>query len=100
MFVTMHYVGLSLDRSIKVCIGDTYSNPKKYTILCAQGSINSSVLFNSYCSTLKTVIPDDVSISGFADDHALLDYFKPSVKDAEQSCILKLEERLRKWETG
>ena len=58
-----------------------------------QASINGPVMYNCYCSTLANVIPNSISISGFADDHALMDSFRSSISDnnLELRCMNGLE---------
>jgi hypothetical protein len=60
-------------RSFKVCVGDikgSYSSPKIIDFSVPQGSCAGPVLFLAYSSTLADIIPQDVSLYGYADDHA------------------------------
>ena len=57
---------------------DTYSlNTKTINFSVPQGSILGLTLFNCYVSTLMEIIPetDDNFVSGYADDHALINAF-------------------------
>ena len=70
-------------RSFKLNIGEEYSSVKFLTIDVPQGSIRGPSLFNAYASTLNMVVPSDIGLNGFADDHSLQCTFSPQVKDDE-----------------
>ena len=40
-------------------------------------------LFNIYCSTLNDVVPSDLHLRGFADDHSVSKEFKANDRSAE-----------------
>ena len=61
-----------------------YSNPKDLTIGVPQGSCAGVVIFNVYCSPLEEVIPDNLQLSRFADDHIIQKSFKAG--DAAGEC--------------
>ena len=48
-------------------------------------------IFNLYCSPLQDVVPDDLQLSGFADDHSIRKAFKAGNTNKEISTISKLE---------
>ena len=55
-------------------------------------------IFNLYCSPLQEVVPDDLHISGFADDHSIRSYFKANnrqqeleVKQQQEWCMLNIK---------
>ena len=48
-------------------------------------------VFNLYCSTLQEVIPEDLHLSGFADDHSMHCEFKADNRQEEIACIAKVE---------
>ena len=54
-----------------------------------QGSVGGPNLFNFYCSTITSVIPEDLDIDlgAFADDHNLRKTFQPSVPDMEKESL-------------
>ena len=52
-------------------IGDKYSKPHGLTVSVPQGSCAGASIFNLYCSTLHEIIPKDLTLSGFADDHSV-----------------------------
>ena len=41
-----------------------------------QGSIQGAYLFNCYASTLSEIVPDSLTLNGFADDHSIKRTFK------------------------
>ena len=68
-------------RGFKVNICEEYSSVKFLTIDVPQGSIRGPSLFNAYASTLNVVVPLDIGLNGFADDHSL------QVKDDEHITV-------------
>ena len=48
-------------------------------------------IFNLYCSPLQDVVPDDLQLSGFADDHSVRKTFKAGNVNEEINTISKLE---------
>ena len=82
------------DRYVKVCVGKEYLNPKSIPYSVPQGSINRPLLFNCCCSTLQLHVLESIGIIGFADDHALLSSFTPSMDvsdNSEQNRFSELE---------
>ena len=58
------------DRTCKVNVGKEYSTPRELLFSVPQGSCSRPVLYLSYCSTIREVIPNNtISLHGFADDH-------------------------------
>ena len=84
-------------RNFKVCVNNIYSSLKNITFSVPQGSISGPDLWNKYCSTLRNIIPDNILLNGFADDHSSQDSFTPNRlnPNAESSCINRLEDKLR-----
>ena len=76
------------NRYFKVSIGNTYSSLKKLNYSVPQESCGGPVLFNCYCALLKNIIPDNLNIGGFADDHTVNGSFT-SGKDgiSELNCV-------------
>ena len=70
-------------RFFKVNIGDVYSNLKELKFSVPQGSCTGLSLFNAYSSTLVNCIPNNINISGFADDHSLLKVLQAGDKAGE-----------------
>ena len=63
-----------------------------------QGSCTGANLFNLYCSPLKDVVPADLHLSGFADDHSIRGTFKAghiqqerATKDKIEACMLNIK---------
>ena len=56
-------------------------------------------LYSAYVSTLQEVVPDDVSLNGFADDHSLKRSFKSNDRKAEQTIISALQNCLMNVKT-
>ena len=57
-------------RWCKVAVGNQYSAPKLLQCSIPQGSCLGPTLYTIYASTLADSVPDDMSIYGYADDHA------------------------------
>ena len=86
------------ERSFKVVIGDKYSKPHGLTVSVPQGSCAGASVFNLYCSTLHEIIPKDLTLSGFADDHSVRRTFRAdsSKDEAEtnrtlENCMLNIK---------
>ena len=56
-------------KSFKVAVNGKYSEVKQLLFGVPQGSCLGANLFNLYCSTIYNVVPSDLHLSGFADDH-------------------------------
>ena len=85
------------DRYMKVCIGECYSCNKLLPFSVPQGSCGGPVLLNCYTGSIKSVIDENISMYGFADDHTLQHSFEPSLDgNNELQCIRHLEQNLRK----
>ena len=59
-----------------------------------QGSVLGPLLFNCYSSTLKEIMPNNMS--GYADDHFLTESFKPGNNMVEENLENKAN-NVRKW---
>ena len=55
-------------RSFKVTINGAYSKERDLEVSVPQGSCAGANIFNLYCLPLQDVVPDDLQLSGFADD--------------------------------
>ena len=58
-------------RSCKINIGESFSSSRDLCFSVPQGSLCSRVLYNAYASTMNTIVPLDMAIHAYADDHAL-----------------------------
>ena len=65
-----------------------------------QGSCSGAYLFNLYCSTLNDIIPSDLHLSGFVDDHAVRKEFRANGRNVELQTKEKIKEcmvNIRQW---
>ena len=87
-------------RSCKVNIGKRYSTPHDLKFCVPQGSCSGPIFFLAYISTLGDIIPNEIDMFGFADDHILKIRFNPKVANAELNAITNLEHvnlEVKKW---
>ena len=77
-------------RSFKVTVNSAYSK-EDLGVSVPQGSCAGANIFNLYCLPLQDVVPDDLKLSGFADDHSIRKAFKAGKTNEEISTISKLE---------
>ena len=88
------------DRSFNVVIGDKYSKPHSLTVSVPQGSCVGASVFNLYCSTLHEIIPKDLALSSFADDHSVRRSFRAGCRKDESETNQILEEcmlNIKSW---
>ena len=78
-------------RSFKVTVNGVYSKDRDFMVSVPQGSCVGANIFNLYCSSLQDVVPDDLQLSGFADDHSIRKTFKAGNVNEEINTIIKLE---------
>lgn len=83
-------------RMMKVQVGSSVSDVRTFGFSVPQGSTSGANLFNLYSSTLEEVIPADLCLNGFADDHSITDCFDPKIANNEHDTIERLEETLVK----
>ena len=86
-------------RPFKVTVNCAYSKDRDLMVSVPQGSCVGANIFNLYCSPLQDVVPDDLQLSGFADDHSIRKTFKAGNIEEEINTISKLESCLLsiKW---
>ena len=87
-------------RSFKVAVNGIYSKERNLEVSVPQGSCARANIFNLYCSPLQDIVPEDLQLSGFADDHSIRKAFKAGNTNAERETITKLETCLlsiKKW---
>ena len=48
-------------------------------------------MFTVYASTMQSIVPDDIDLHGFVDDHVLKNSFRASSRVDEKESILSLE---------
>ena len=66
-------------RSCKINIVESFSSSQNLNFSVPQGSLCGPVLYNAYASMMKTIVPSDIAIHVYADDHALKKEFNSSV---------------------
>ena len=85
-------------RRFRVCINDNYLPEKTMEFSVPQGSTQDVFLFISYASTLDEVVPKDLQLNGFANDHVIQKGFKtrdePSTIAAMESTMLDVKSRV------
>ena len=91
-------------RSCKINIGESFSSSRDLCFSVPQGSLCGPVLYNVYASTMNTVVPPDIAIHAYADDHALKKEFNSSVPQDEvetaeslSKCLDKVKDWMNSW---
>ena len=87
-------------RSFKVSVNGKYSDEKQLTYSVPQGSCSGAYLFNLYCSTLNDILPSDLHLSGFADNHSVRKEFRANDRNAELQTKEEIKECMviiRSW---
>ena len=77
--------------SFKVTINGSYSSEKDLSVSVPQGSCAGANIFNLYCSPLHEVIPTDLQLSGFANDHSVRKPFNASKREEELTTLTSME---------
>ena len=77
------------NRKFYVHIDSFSSGTKTINFSVPQGSILGPTLFNCYVSTLMVIIPenDENFVSGYADNHALINNFHPEDTDISSKLV-------------
>ena len=78
-------------RSFQVTINGNYSSDKDLSVSVPQGSCAGANIFNLSCSPLHEVIPPDLQLSGFADDHSVRKPFNASKREEESDTLSSME---------
>ena len=90
---TLHWFKEYLQpHSFRMLINNSYSKEINLKYSVPQGSAAKANVFNLYCSTLKEVIPKDLQLSGFADDHSVRCKFKADDRQEDILCLTKVED--------
>ena len=90
-------------RSCRVNIGEKYSEDMDLQFSVPQGSCAGPILYLAYASTMKGVIPSDIQLHGYADDHITKCSFKSNDQKEEKNAIINLENcanNIKKWMDG
>ena len=64
-------------RKCKVCIIGSYSSEQMMDFGIPQESIQDAYLFICYASTQCEIVPESLTLNGFADDHSIRRTFEP-----------------------
>ena len=86
--------------SFQVVVNGKYSEEKQLTYSVPQGSCSGVYLFNLYCSMLNDVVPSDLHLSGFTDDHSVMKEFKAIDRSAELQTKKRLKGVWLMWDGG
>ena len=91
IWLSKWFISYLQPRSFKVAVNGKYSEEKQLSCSVSQGSCSGTELFNLYCSMLNDVVPSDLHLSGFADDHSVRKEFKAN----DRSCRTANKKRLK-----
>ena len=80
-------------------MGTKFSTIRSLDCSVPQGSLAGPNLYSACVSTLQEVVPGDVGLNGFADDHSLKRSFKADDRKAEQTIISALQNCLMNVKT-
>ena len=86
--------------SFKVAVKGIYSKEHNLEVSVPQGSCVGASIFNLYCLPLQDVVPQDLQLNSFADDHSVRRSFKASSRKKECATNAILEQCLlnvKKW---
>ena len=76
-------------------MGTKFSTIRSLDCSVPQGSLAGPNLYLAYTSTLQEIVPEDVCLNGFADDHSLKRSFKADDRKAEHTSISALQNCLK-----
>ena len=79
------------NRNFKVQINDSLSEPADLPFCVLQGSVAGPTAYSVYVSTLWEVIPPQVDLHGYADDHAYKKSFLANSREVESDTIKQLQ---------
>ena len=82
-------------RSFKVAISDQYSNVKDLEFSVPQGSASGANIFTAYCASYVDIIPQSISVQGFADDHFVRNSFSAGNIEEQNQKLRDLEHAMR-----
>ena len=87
------------DHQFRVTVDGLFLSEKIVNFSVPQGSLLGPILFNCYCLTLQDIIPTNIDLNGYADNHTLQNNFKP---DTEQKKIMMklLKNACMMWSLG
>ena len=76
-------------------MGTKFSTIRFLNCSVPQGSLAGPNLYSAYASTLQEIVPKNVCLNGFADDHSLKRSFKADDRNAEHTTISTLQNCLK-----
>ena len=79
----------------KANVGTKYSTNRPLDCSVPQGSLVGPNICLGYTSTLQEIVPEEVCLNGFADDHSLKRSFKADDRKAEHTTISILQNCLK-----
>ena len=82
-------------RQMQVCVNITYSKKLNLKYGVPQGSCWGANNFTAYCSPIGDLIPSDVDLSGYADDHSHRKSSKASSSYQEAETVLSLKDTVK-----
>ena len=83
------------NRVFQVQVGKSMSAQVTINYSVPQGSVLAPVLFTCYAATLDDLVEErSAYLSGYTDDHALMDSFRPGDGNSEYECLLSLEQTI------
>ena len=78
-------------RSFKVNIGEEYSSEKKLVSSVPQGSASGANLFTAFCSPYGDLIPENLILYGFTNDHFMTGVYKAGDPNQENALLTQLK---------
>ena len=87
-------------RSCKINIGESFSSSQDLCFSVSQGSLCGPVLYNAYAIMMNTVVPPDIAIHAYADNHAHKYEFNSSVPQDEvetAESLSKCLDKVKDW---
>ena len=75
----------------KICVRNNYSRPQQLHFSVAQGSCSEANIFMSCRALINKVVPEDIIIYGFANNHSLWKSFPASDRQKEKCTKEKLK---------
>ena len=84
-----------MTRYCKVNVGTKNSTNRPLECSVPQGSLAGPNLYLAFASTLQEIVPEEVCLNRFADDHSLKRSFKTDDRDAEHTTISILQNCLK-----
>ena len=94
------FISYLQSRFFKVKIGKDYSQPHQLHFSMPQGSCSGANVFTCYCSSIDQLVPKDITLNGFADDHSLRKSFQAGNRTQEQQAKLRMEHtfsNIKEW---